>query len=151
MVALASAPRPDSRNRIFFESPGSSFSAELENLFNGDRIKSELKDSSRYGFVCRDFTYTDALHIILALFQSRPLSLKLLGMKRVSELELAVEYLPQHLQVTTEKVVIFTNFLLITKRIVQGLFTSAEQIIPFIDEEGREIVENMKRKFKVTN
>ena len=99
MVALASAPRDESGYRIFFESPGSSHSRDLEQLYDGDRIKASLKDDMD----SFDFPYTDALHIIMALFQSQPLSLKFLGMKRVFELELDVKHLPRQLQVTAKK------------------------------------------------
>ena len=104
MVALASAPRDESGYRIFFESPGSSHSRDLEQLYDGDRIKAYLKDEGWIALMDSfDFPYTDVLHIIMALFQSQPLSLKFLGMKRVFELELDVKHLPRQLQVTAKK------------------------------------------------
>ena len=104
-MALASTPGHEGLldgYRIFFKSPGSSDSRDLEQLYDGDSIKASLKDDMD-SFVTFDFTYTDALHIIMALFQSQPLSLKFLGMKRVFELELDVKYLPRQLQVTAKK------------------------------------------------
>ena len=98
-MILGSAPRPERPNRIFFESSGHSL--YLESLFNGNDVKEDFWFGE--GWDSGSFSYTDALHKILALFQSQPLSLKFLGLKRVFELELDVEQLPRQLQVTAEK------------------------------------------------
>ena len=96
-MILGAAPRPEMPNRIFFESSGQSL--YLESLFNGKRVKRNL----RFVWGWNSGSYTAALHQILALYQSQPLSVKFLGLKRVFELELDLEQLPQQLQVTAEK------------------------------------------------
>ena len=50
-----------------------------------------------------NLTYSDALHIIVAVFQSQPLSLKYLAMKKVLEYDLEVKDLPEVLQVKGDK------------------------------------------------
>ena len=50
-------------------------------------------------------TYSDALHIIVAVFQNQPLKMEFLAMKKVLELDLKVSptELPRELQVKAEK------------------------------------------------
>ena len=50
-------------------------------------------------------TYSDALHIIVAVFQNQPLKMEFLAMKKVLELEMEVSpsELPRELQVKAEK------------------------------------------------
>ena len=79
-----------------------------------------------------NLTYSEALHIILAKYQSEPLSLKFAAMKKILVLDLEVKDLPEVLQVKAEK----------------GLFTTSDQIRPFISEKGKKILEEVKRKFE---
>ena len=119
VLALASAPRPELPNRIFFDH-NSGLSGDVERLFYCERIKSSFRnvlrlstnDFRHFGITsytdvfhhCGIASYTDALHIILGLFQDQPLSLKFLGMKKVCELDLEVKELPEELQSKAEKV-----------------------------------------------
>ena len=99
-MAVASSPRPS--RKLYFEN---------------DEIKSdEAKKRYDSGYVIFNFkhqfnpesishlTYCDALHVIVAVFQSKPLTLKFLGMKKVLELDLEVQDLPQQLQVKAGEV-----------------------------------------------
>lgn len=148
VLALASAPRPELPNRIFFDHDDD-LSMKVDHLYDGERVKSNLRILRHSTNELRDFgitsytdvlpriginSYTDALHIILVLFQDQPLSLKFLGMKKVCELDLEVKELPEELQINTEK----------------GFFTSAAQVIPFVDEKGREILEKLRSSFGKT-
>ena len=84
--------------------------------FEHDTILSNMardrydSDSVLYTFFCdpcpiSHFTYSDALHIIVTLYQSQPLSLKCLAMKRVLDLNVEVKDLPQDLLFQAEKVI----------------------------------------------
>ena len=92
--------------RIFFDND-SDLSMKVDHIFDGENIKSNLHEVLRHSTT--DFhhigitSYSDALHIILGLFQDQPLSLKFLGMKKVCELDLKVKELPEELQINAEK------------------------------------------------
>ena len=135
VLALASAPRPVLPNRIFFES---SLSLDdpwsFADLYDGEFIKGVIKGEFRFNHseeILVGFFYTEALHIFFALFQSKPLSLKLLAMKKVLELELEVqeEDLPQSLRYKECSS-------------AQGIFTSSVQIKPFIAEKDWELLKD---------
>ena len=82
-------------------------SNEARNRYDRRSVIVHLEDRYTYSseIISRlNLTYSDALHIILAVFQSQPLSLKYLAMKKVLELNLEVKDLPQILQVKPEKV-----------------------------------------------
>ena len=49
-------------------------------------------------------TYSDALHIIVAVFQSQPLKMEFLAMKKVLADDLELKELPQGLKLKAEQV-----------------------------------------------
>ena len=98
VMAVASSPRPDDSRKFFFD-----------NDEDMSRVARDLYDSSWVIYKLKyedfsNFTYSEALHIILAEFQSEPLSLKFAAMKKVLVLELEAKDLPKVLQVKAEKV-----------------------------------------------
>ena len=97
MVTLASAPRPEMPNKIFFKSDSSVF-YKVVCLYNVDRIYRLFVDLE-LGF----FSPSDALHIIVVHHARQPLSLKLLAMAKVLKSDLDVKELPRELQVRAEK------------------------------------------------
>ena len=99
VVALASAPRPDQPRRIFFENDETE-SAKAVELYRDTRVISSLESSYTYDLkFISHLTYSDALHVILACFQNKPLSLKYFGMKKALELKLDLKDLPRELKV----------------------------------------------------
>ena len=101
-MALASAPRPDQPYKINFGYD------EIETafaicLYNRDYVDDSLKsrDISQY---ISHLTFSDALHIILAVFQNQPLSLELYAMKRLLADDVELRELPEGLKLKVEKV-----------------------------------------------
>ena len=94
-MAVASAPRPSNSRKVFFDD-NEALSYEAKKLYDSWDIIWNLEDSH--------FTKSDALHIIVAVFQNQPLSLKYLAMKKVLQYDLEVKDLPVVLQVQADKV-----------------------------------------------
>ena len=97
-MALASSPRPADSRKVFFDND-ELMSREAKCLYDRGWVISNLDDD-----YFSNFTYSEALHIILAGFQSEPLSLKYSAMKKVLVEKLEVKDLPEGLQVNAEKV-----------------------------------------------
>ena len=98
VVALASAPRPDQPRRIFFEDD--EFESWKATGLYSDIIENLLQyDDPCFSFIISHLTFSDALHVILAGFQNKPLSLKYFGMKKALELKLDLKDLPRELKV----------------------------------------------------
>ena len=104
VVALASSPRPEWPRQIYFEND-ESLSSNVRNLYDSSFITFLIEE----GPECIDLSFSTVLHIIVALYQSRPLSLEFLAMKKVLELELEVQVLPRELQVKAKKVYILLD------------------------------------------
>ena len=98
VMAVASSPRPADSRKVFFGN-NEDMSSEARNLYDSSSVIDQLGDQD-FSY----FTYTEALHIILAEFQSEPLSLKYSAMKKVLVEKLEVKDLPEGLQVKAEKV-----------------------------------------------
>ena len=134
VVALACGPRPALPKRIFFEKFRES-EIESTDQYNG----SFIKDNWTW-FLCiemyRRSTYTRMLHVFFAVFQSKPLTLKLLAMRKALELKLEVKdgNLPSQLR--------FKEY-----ASSQEIFTTADQIMPFIAEKDQGKLEELKKKF----
>ena len=97
-MALACSPRPTLSRLIFFEED-EILSFRARGLYDSEfviyRLESQISnDDDKIAHP----TYSDALHVILAVFQNEPLSLKLLGMRKVIELDLEVKDLPLQLR-----------------------------------------------------
>ena len=106
VMAVASSPRPTENRKLYFESDEIK-SSEARYRFDSSPVIFTFEDRDPYSSkIMSDLslTFTDALQIIVAVFQSQPLSLKYLAMKKVLELNLDVKDLPQTLQVKAEKV-----------------------------------------------
>ena len=105
-MAVASSPRPSENRQLYFENDETK-SSEARDRFKSSAVIFTLKDRYPYSseIISRlNLTYSDALHIIVAVFQSQPLSLEYLSMRKVLELNLEVKDLPEVLQVKAEKV-----------------------------------------------
>ena len=98
VMAVASSPRPADSRKVFFDNDGG-ISSEARNLYDRRWVIINLGIK-----LLSNLPYSEALHIILAGFQSEPLSLKFAAMKKVLVLELEVKDLPEGLQVKAEKV-----------------------------------------------
>ena len=134
VVALACGPRPALPKRIFFEK-FREFEIDCTNQYDGIFIKNNWTWFLDLEMYCRS-TYTHMLHVFFAVFQSKPLTLKLLAMRKALELKLEVKdgNLPSQLRF---------------KECAgsQEIFTTADQIMPFIAEKDRGKLEELKRKF----
>ena len=96
VMALASSPRPANSRKVFFDN-NENMSWRAKCLYDSSWVIFNLD-------IFSNFTYSEALHIILAGFQSEPLSLKYSAMKKVLVEKLEVKDLPEGLQVNAEKV-----------------------------------------------
>ena len=103
VMAVASSPRPTCK--VYFEQD------ELKSDDARERYDSstvtflfQYRDPDYFEYMSH-FTYSDSLHIIVTVFQSQPLSLKCLAMKRVLDLNVEVKDLPQDLLFQAEKVI----------------------------------------------
>ena len=103
VVALACSPAPS--HRIYFEYDEiKSFRAR--DLYDSFFVISNLKNHDPFFLESiSHLTYSDALHVILAVFQNKnkPLSMQFFAMKKVLELNLEVKDLPQELQVKVKE------------------------------------------------
>ena len=103
MVALACSPRPTATQSplIYFEED-EILSYRARDLYDSRCVISNLKcrDDDIFSHTTSHLTYSNALHVILAVFQNKPLmlSLKLLAMRKVIELDLEVKDLPLQLR-----------------------------------------------------
>ena len=138
-MALASAPRSSLFDRISFRFEGiGTLHSGPRHLYIRRRVAGRWTDYLEgFRFKGFGFTYTDMLHFFFGMFQRKPLSLKLLAMKKVLELDLEVKEgaLPQEL-----------GFKECAS--ARGIFTKADQIIPFIDEKDRDKLEELRRMFE---
>ena len=143
---MASSPRPTCK--VYFEQDELK-SDDARDRYDSRSVTFFIQYRDPYYFLenMSHFTYSDSLHIIVAVFQSQPLSLEFLAMKKVLELGLEVKDLPQRLQVKAEKVDRQGRLDIRSEFLVQGFFTSSDQILPFINEEGRKTLKKLKRKF----
>ena len=103
VMAVASSPRPADSRKVFFDND-EFMSREARDLYDRSWVIDMLGDEYVSTYYTYSFSYSEALHIILAGFQSEPLSLKFAAMKKVLVLELEVKDLPEVLQVKAEKV-----------------------------------------------
>ena len=121
VVALAAHPKTTRLGQIYFEKNKIS-SNKARNLFSSFHV------SSRFNcFPHKTLMYTpttsDMLHNILVLFQSQPLSLECLVLKKILQSDVDTKSLPPVLQSKVEK-----------------FLTTTDQILPFINERGRKII-----------
>ena len=135
VVALASSPRPTNSGRIYFANDQEK-SYRAWRLY--DRIWFEVNAGDLWWWSMVEklgLSYSDVLHMIVAVVQSQPLKMEFLAMKKVLELELEVKPsdIPRELQVKAEK----------------GFFSRSDQILPFINEEGRKLLEILENDFEV--
>ena len=111
VVALACSPRPSLPSSREPSLPGWIYFEYSEDHSNWARwryrsstVIYNLKSRDPYfSFTISHLTYSDVLHVILAVFQNKPLSMEFFAMKKVLELDLEVKDLPQSLKVKAEK------------------------------------------------
>ena len=106
VVALACSQRPPPDRAIYFEGDESKSRYEADYLFNSYYVIDNLKTRDpHFTQYISHLTYSDVLHVILAVFQNKnnPLSLKFFAMKKVLELNQEVKDLPRELQVKAKE------------------------------------------------
>ena len=72
------------------------------------------------------------MHIIAAVFPAKPLQLVHLAMKKTLETEVPLDEIPKVLQ----------------EKAAKGMFCVCEQVEPFVDDQGKEVLEILKNKFE---
>ena len=82
-----------------------------------------------------DLSYSDAAHVIVAVFQSSPLKLEHLAMKQVLEHELPLDDLPEELQDKAEI----------------GMFDESDDIPDYVNDQGRESFATLRSIFGITD
>ena len=76
-------------------------------------------------------SFSDALHMTAAAYQSQPLTLEHLAMKKVLEIKAPLTGLPRTLQEKADK----------------GMFQTCEQVEHFVDDTGKEVLVKLKQNF----
>merc|ERR1719186_480779 len=79
--------------------------------------------------------YGDAAHVIVALYQTGPLKLEHLAMKKVLEYQIPLDEVPKEVKV----------------KAAVGMFDGTEDIPDYISDEGRELFEDLRREFGFTD
>jgi len=103
VVALSSsASRPTSGGKIYFENDEVK-SARARNLYDSNTVMYmdnflEPESLEDYGL-----SFSDALHIVAAVWGTKPLKLEHLAMKKTLELELPINEIPRELQQKADK------------------------------------------------
>ena len=130
VVALA---QRSSDVKIYFEA----------NYYHADRA-SHLFDSNTWKMNKLDYylrprpleyyglSFSDVLHIIAAVYPAQPLKLEHLAMKKTLETEVPLDEIPRELQ----------------EKAARGMFCVCEQVEPFVDDQGKEVLEILKNKFE---
>ena len=103
VLALACAPRPTLSRFIFFEND-ETLSYRARDLYDSHWIIDHFECRDEYlSYRIAHLTYSDALHVILAAFQNKPLSLKYYAMKKVLKFDMEIKDLPLQLKVKAEE------------------------------------------------
>jgi len=130
VVALAASDKPTG-SKIYFEN-NETKSARARNLFDSNTVMYmdnflEPETLEDYGL-----TFGDTLHIIQAVFPgNKPLRLGHIAMKKVLETQVSQEELPRGLQ----------------EKAAKGMFNSVDEVLEFLDDQGVETVEMLRKNF----
>ena len=121
VVALASHPQPTLLGKKIYFEQNEDLSANAMVTYDSSTVSYRMEFLPDY----LAYSYSEAVYIILALFQNQPLSLEVLAMKKILQFEMEVKRLPSKLKAKAE------NF-----------FKSSDQILPYINEKGKKIMES---------
>ena len=105
----------------------------FDNDGDGDRI-SNLYDEDSLDFPEEEL-YGDAAHRLVAVFQTGPLKLEHLALKKVLEYQIPLDEVPKEVKV----------------KAAVGMFDGTEDIPDYISDEGREAFEDLRREFGFTD
>lgn len=120
-VVAKANPKRDPHDDTYFDN-NELKSHKATSMFDFRYIEFCMRDVPRWLKDHRDLTYSDALHIIAAAYQSQPLSLEQMAMKKVLEIQVPLTVLPRTLQ----------------EKAVKGMFHSSEEVEQVIDDEGKQ-------------
>jgi len=129
VVALACSPRA-THDKVYFRCDEIA-SAKARTLYDSNTVMYNEE------FLDKDFLeeeglrYSDAAHVIVAVFQSGPLKLEHLAMKTVLEHKIPLEDVPKELKV----------------KAVTGMYDGVDDIPECINDQGRETFEILKSNF----
>lgn len=130
VVALACAHK-NPGSKIYFENDEGK-SARARNLFDSNTVMYMDNFLEPESLEDHGLSFTDALHIIAAVFSNKPLKLEHLAMKKTLELKVSLEELPRELK----------------EKAAKGMFITSDQVEDFIDEQGKETLEILKTNFQ---
>jgi len=133
VVALACSPR-NMQERVYFQNDEIA-SDRARKLFDANTVMYNDSFLDKESLEDENLTYSDAAHVIVAVFQSSPLKLEHLAMKQVLEHQMPLEELPKALQ---------------TKAVI-GMFDLSDNIPDYINDQGRETFEILRSNFGVTD
>jgi len=133
VVALACSPR-NMQERVYFQNDEIA-SDRARKLFDANTVMYNDSFLDKESLEDENLTYSDAAHVIVAVFQSSPLKLEHLAMKQVLEHQMPLEELPKALQ---------------TKAVI-GMFDLSDNIPDYINDQGRETFQILRSNFGVTD
>jgi len=133
VVALSASLR-GSDVRIYFENDECQ-AARARNLFDSNTVMYMDNFLEPESLEDHGLRFSDALHIIAAVFPAQPLKLEHLAMKKTLETKVPLDEIPRELQEKAEK----------------GMFCASEQVEPFIDDQGKETLIMLKNNFDISN
>jgi len=134
VLDLACSNRNCELDRVYFENDEIA-SARARDLFDISTVMYRNSFLDKNSLEYEDLSYSDAAHVIVAVYQSSPLKLEHLAMKKVLEHEMPLDELPEELQDKAEI----------------GMFDESDDIPDYINDQGREAFEILRRSFGITN
>ena len=130
VVALSTSQR-SSDVKIYFENDECR-AARARNLFDSNTVMYMDNFLEPESLEDHGLRFSDALHIIAAVFPAQPLKLEHLAMKKTLETKVPLDEIPRELQ----------------EKAARGMFSFCEQVEPFIYDQGKEVLEILKNKFE---
>jgi len=131
VVALACSPR-NKLERVYFSNDEIA-SDKARKLFDSNTVMYNDSFLDKESLEDENLTYSDAAHVIVAVFQSAPLKLEQLAMKQVLVHQMPLEELPKELQ---------------TKAVI-GMFDLSDNIPDYVNDQGRETFEILRSNFGI--
>jgi len=121
-------------DRVYFENDEIA-SNRARTLFDANTVMYNDSFLDKDTLEDEKLSYSDAAHVIVAVFQSSPLKLEQLAMKQVLEHEMPLNELPKELQ---------------TKAVI-GMFDESDDIPDYVNDQGRETFEILRSNFGITD
>ena len=133
VVDLACSPR-NIQDKVYFKSDEAA-SAKARTLFDMNTVMYDETFLDKEFLEAEGLSFSDAAHVIVAVFQSGPVKLEQLAMKTVIEHQIPMEDVPKELQA----------------KAVIGMHDARDDIPQCINDQGRETFQILRTNFGFTD